>query len=193
MAVSKRLRHEVMKRDNFTCRYCRSVDNPLTIDHVVPVALGGSDEPDNLVACCADCNAGKSSASPNAELVADVAQNAIIWAGAIAEYSKIRLADRKKRDAYTRRFTKVWDVWNYGFKKLPIPRPADWKSTIWQFYALGFPIEELEDSVQIACGNSRVDVDSTFRYMCGVVYRKIDEMQEGAKSILARDGAFDGS
>ena len=40
MAVSKRTRFEVLRRDNFTCRYCRSTDNELTVDHVTPVALG---------------------------------------------------------------------------------------------------------------------------------------------------------
>ncbi len=63
MAVSKRTRFEVLRRDNFTCRYCRSTEGALTIDHVIPVALGGTDDPDNLVAACHDCNAGKGSIS----------------------------------------------------------------------------------------------------------------------------------
>ena len=59
MAVTKRTRFEVLRRDNYTCRYCRSTEHSLTIDHVTPVALGGSDDPSNLVACCRDCNSGK--------------------------------------------------------------------------------------------------------------------------------------
>lgn len=41
MSVSKRLRFEVLRRDNHTCRYCGSSapEVKLTIDHVVPVAL----------------------------------------------------------------------------------------------------------------------------------------------------------
>lgn len=65
MAVSKRTRFEVLRRDDYTCRYCRSTENPLTIDHVVPEALGGGNDPSNLVAACRDCNAGKSSTSPD--------------------------------------------------------------------------------------------------------------------------------
>ena len=67
MAVSKRTRFEVLKRDNYTCRYCRSEENPLTVDHVVPTALGGSDAPDNLVAACKDCH----SAGPSCLLQGD--------------------------------------------------------------------------------------------------------------------------
>lgn len=32
MAVSKRTRFEVLRRDDYTCRYCRSRENALTID-----------------------------------------------------------------------------------------------------------------------------------------------------------------
>ncbi|MFF8482376.1 HNH endonuclease [Streptomyces antibioticus] len=63
MAVSKRLRYEIFRRDNHTCRYCgASAPNvPLRVDHVTPVALGGSDKPENLVTSCEPCNSGKSS------------------------------------------------------------------------------------------------------------------------------------
>jgi hypothetical protein len=76
MAVSKRLRYEVLRRDNHACRYCgaSAPDVKLNVDHVIPQALGGSDHPTNLVTSCADCNAGKTSSMPNAEVVADVDQ-----------------------------------------------------------------------------------------------------------------------
>jgi hypothetical protein len=61
MAISKRRRFEILRRDGFTCRYCgRSApDVVLQIDHVTPRALGGSDHPSNLAAACEDCNQGK--------------------------------------------------------------------------------------------------------------------------------------
>lgn len=61
MAVSKKLRFEVFKRDSFTCQYCgRSApDVVLECDHIEPVAKGGSDDILNLVTSCRDCNQGK--------------------------------------------------------------------------------------------------------------------------------------
>ena len=58
MAITKRTRYEVLKRDNHACRYCGAVapDVKLQVDHVIPVALGGTDNPDNLVAACVACN-----------------------------------------------------------------------------------------------------------------------------------------
>lgn len=188
MAVSKRTRFEVLRRDNHTCRYCGGTapDVKLTVDHVTPVALGGSDDPSNLVAACRDCNYGKASTSPDGTLVADVAQRAVEWAVAISAYSEVQLADRKKRDAYVRRFSKAWNEWKCGpaDQRRSMFKPLDWKPTIWQFYSLGLPIGELEDAVTVAASNQMVHVDSVFRYMCGVCWNKIDRMQEGAKAIL---------
>ena len=59
--LSKSLRFEVLTRDGFRCRYCGATaqDARLHIDHVEPRAKGGSDDLENLVAACADCNHGK--------------------------------------------------------------------------------------------------------------------------------------
>lgn len=59
--LSKRTRFEVFKRDGFRCTYCgqRPPEVVLVIDHVVPVAGGGDDSPENLTTSCYTCNAGK--------------------------------------------------------------------------------------------------------------------------------------
>ena len=60
-AISKRIRFEVFKRDSFTCQYCgaQAPDVVLHVDHINPVAGGGTNDILNLVTSCADCNAGK--------------------------------------------------------------------------------------------------------------------------------------
>lgn len=59
--ISPKVRFEILKRDRFTCQYCgiTAVDHLLHVDHVKPVAEGGSDDPLNLVVSCRDCNLGK--------------------------------------------------------------------------------------------------------------------------------------
>lgn len=81
MAVSRRLRFEILRRDKHTCRYCgaSAPDVPLTVDHVIPTTLGGGDEPSNLVTACQSCNGGKTSIAPDSELVVDVQQDALRW------------------------------------------------------------------------------------------------------------------
>jgi hypothetical protein len=62
MAVTKKLRFEVLKRDSFRCQYCgaSAPEVLLQVDHIKPVAGGGSDDIWNLVTSCQPCNSGKS-------------------------------------------------------------------------------------------------------------------------------------
>ena len=61
--IPRGLRHEVFKRDNYTCRECgakKSDGATLHVDHIIPVSKGGNDELDNLQTLCSDCNLNKS-------------------------------------------------------------------------------------------------------------------------------------
>lgn len=61
-SMSNGTRFEVFKRDKFTCQYCgkKAPEVVLNVDHINPVAAGGSDDLMNLVASCFTCNNGKS-------------------------------------------------------------------------------------------------------------------------------------
>ncbi len=56
-AYYKRVRAEVLQRDYFTCHYCGQIAN--TADHLIPISKGGTDQAENMVACCTQCNSGK--------------------------------------------------------------------------------------------------------------------------------------
>jgi 5-methylcytosine-specific restriction protein A len=72
--ISSSVRRGVYERDGFTCRACgfsdpawepivgrkRHEGNYLTLDHVTPWVLGGSNDPSNLQTLCFDCNQAKS-------------------------------------------------------------------------------------------------------------------------------------
>lgn len=61
VALSKKMRFEVFKRDSFKCQYCgRSAPEVvLHVDHIQPVAKDGTNDIFNLITSCADCNGGK--------------------------------------------------------------------------------------------------------------------------------------
>jgi hypothetical protein len=185
MAVSKRTRYEVLRRDNYTCRYCRSTEHPLTVDHVVPAALGGGDDPSNLVACCKDCNIGKASASPSDSMVADVAADMVRWCRAMQAAINIRSAARAERDGYVEHADEAWCRWHWGNDEIQkMPRPGNWEQSLWRFHEVGLPIEDLIDSIDKAASNNKVCVDETWRYMCGIAWRKLSEIQELARQQL---------
>lgn len=60
-SLSKKTRFEVFKRDHFTCQYCGRMapDVILEVDHIKPVAEGGTNSMINLITSCRDCNRGK--------------------------------------------------------------------------------------------------------------------------------------
>lgn len=64
-SISKSTRFEVFKRDAFTCQYCgsKAPDVVLEVDHIDPVANGGTNDILNLVTACRPCNAGKADKS----------------------------------------------------------------------------------------------------------------------------------
>lgn len=49
-------RHEIFRRDNYTCQYCGRHNVSLTVDHVVPRHMGGKHIWTNLVTACSSCN-----------------------------------------------------------------------------------------------------------------------------------------
>lgn len=60
-SVSEGTRQRLFLRDGGRCRYCNA---PLSqfdfeVDHVVPVAMGGSNRISNLVCACSSCNQRK--------------------------------------------------------------------------------------------------------------------------------------
>lgn len=74
--IGARLRFEILRRCNFACYYCGVPASfgmkVLHVDHVVPVDLGGTNDPWNLVAACWDCNAGKTNGVPTDDLIRQV-------------------------------------------------------------------------------------------------------------------------
>ncbi|MCL0091946.1 HNH endonuclease [Dehalococcoidales bacterium] len=61
-AVSEKVRYQVFNRDTFRCRACgRGADDgvKLTIDHIIPVDWGGTNDMSNLLTLCEECNRGK--------------------------------------------------------------------------------------------------------------------------------------
>ncbi len=49
----------ILERDGYQCQYCMTLTGPMEVDHVMPVARGGSDDFDNLVCACRKCNRSK--------------------------------------------------------------------------------------------------------------------------------------
>jgi len=63
MSITESVREQVRQTFNNRCGYCLSAQQyvlgPLEIDHIIPLALNGSDDEDNLCLACRLCNSYK--------------------------------------------------------------------------------------------------------------------------------------
>ena len=62
IAFSKK---NILRRDNFTCQYCGSHENPLTVDHILPKSRGGKSSWNNVVVAYKPCNLKKGNQTPS--------------------------------------------------------------------------------------------------------------------------------
>jgi hypothetical protein len=131
VAISSKLRFEVFKRDDFTCTYCgrRTPEVILEVDHMIPESRGGTDNPENLVTSCFECNRGKGSALLETILKdRDIHQETVLLAEReiqLAEYSAVK---EKVRERIGREAKKLKDYfckqfsWPPGYAEREFPR-----------------------------------------------------------------------
>lgn len=74
----------IYERDEWKCVYCQKIPERYTLDHLVPVARGGSNDTTNLVTACARCNQKRGD------------QHVAAWIGVLAEdgHDPIAIANR---------------------------------------------------------------------------------------------------
>ncbi|MEB3309585.1 MAG: HNH endonuclease signature motif containing protein [Snowella sp.] len=60
MPISDELKQAIRERAKYLCEYCHSPErlsaNRFTIDHPIPVSLGGSDNLNDFALACQQCN-----------------------------------------------------------------------------------------------------------------------------------------
>ena len=179
MSVSKRTRFEVLRRDEHTCQYCGQMapDVTLHVDHVIPVALGGSDKPDNLVTACKDCNLGKASIAPDSPLVSAIGTRSAEYAIATANRRAHLSSDMSAMLVYEEAFTRLWESFTTTIRgeKMHLPLPQDWRSTLSMWWKTSVPEELISSAIQTAMDAKSVNHDDRFRYFCGIIWRTLDE------------------
>ena len=68
--ISGVVQQKIWARDKFQCMYCgrKMGEVQLTVDHFVPLELGGENKPSNYISACRKCNKRKADQSPEAYL-----------------------------------------------------------------------------------------------------------------------------
>lgn len=178
MAISKRLRYELLRRDEHTCQYCgeSAPDVTLHIDHVVPVTLGGTDDPGNLVTACKDCNAGKTSIPADAPLVKKVSEHSAAYALAMTDKMTRIRAHLEASNELLVQFDDAWNDWWMADTKESIPLPDEYKDGIRRWAQMGVPFELIQFAIEKAMRKKGIRGEfGVFQYMAGIVWRTLDD------------------
>ncbi|WP_160119659.1 HNH endonuclease [Rhodovarius lipocyclicus] len=170
--LSTRLRFDIFKRDGFTCQYCGAHPPAavLECDHITPVALGGENEPDNLITACFTCNRGKANVSLElvpqslAERAAEVAEREEQLRG----YAEVMNARRERIER------EAWKVMGILFPgRGPVQR-ADFISVKRFVERLG--VHAVLDAAE--CSMTKPS-HRAFRYFCGICWGVIRKQEVG--------------
>lgn len=182
--VPRALRYQVLRRDGHTCRYCgaQAPDVPLTVDHVIPVALGGTNDPSNLVTACRDCNSGKAATPADAGLVADVDERQRAWRSAVQSALLEWLVEYDDEQRQLEAFKAAWDGWTYP-DGTTVEMDTDWQTSYKNWLNAGLDHEVIVALIKPAM--TRPGIKTTrWRYFCWTVWRSADEIRDRAVKYL---------
>lgn len=179
MAVTKRVRFEVLRRDNHTCQYCGATapDAVLQIDHVMPKVLGGDDTPGNLVTACKGCNAGKTSIMPDSPLVQGLSEKAAAYALGMQDKMTRFRQDLEALDDYTDSFNNEWDAWRNGLDE-KIPKPDDYELSLYKWHVIGLPLKAFSLAIPKAMKKQGLRGEfGEFQYMAGIIQNMLNSRE----------------
>jgi len=175
VAISKRVRFEVFKRDSFTCQYCGAMPPkvPLEVDHVIPVSKGGDNHRMNLITSCFSCNRGKSNIELTSvpESLSGAVERKKIAQQQYKQYQKIIAKEMQIMESDIDAVQSIYSAAFSGYVftdrfRISVKKFID---------KLG--VVEVEDSMSLACARVRHHEQQVLKYFCGVCWGLIKDRQ----------------
>lgn len=176
--ISKKIRFELFKRDNFTCQYCGKTPPTvvLEIDHIHPVSKGGKNGHDNLITACFDCNRGKSDG-----LLSSVPETITLKAEVIAEreeqikaFNKLLASKRRRED---KQIAELENIYQETFEEYSWKQK--FRDSIRNNFMPFLAQDQLMMAISKACSKC-ADHEATLKYFCGICWNLRREV-DGAK------------
>jgi len=175
--ISKSVRFEVFKRDGFACVYCGKTppDVVLEIDHIEPVYNGGTNDINNLVTACFDCNRGKghvgleiipSKLVDNLEVLKAQKEQ-------MKEYNKhvtaLEKELQKSMNIIARMYTSYFPEYTFS---------DNFRNVSLKGFVKALPLNEVAEAIEIACTKTKHS-EGSIKYFCGICWKKIRNKEAG--------------
>jgi hypothetical protein len=169
--ISKKTRFDVFKRDQFQCAYCGAHPSEtvlLEVDHVIPVCEGGTNDIENLVAACWDCNRGKGG-RPLSSVPLSLEQKAEQVAEREAQIRAYYQILELRKERQDEEMWSVAEIFMERFGSETIRR--DYVVSIRMFLDR-LNVFEVREAMEIACARKYSETPA-WKYFCGVCWTKI--------------------
>ena len=174
MALSKKIRFEVFKRDSFQCCYCgrKPPEVVLECDHITPKSKCGEDDIDNLITACFDCNRGKGATELNQVppgvkeklMLQRERQEQLDEYNSFLQQAKLKLYENVEECAFYFEYCcdcemKLTDAFKY---------------TTLKNFCRKLAIEEIKEAMDIAEEKfGTIGTEDAVKYFCGICWKKI--------------------
>lgn len=169
--ISKKTRFEVFKRDGFQCAYCGKTppEIVLEVDHIEPVSEGGTDDMENLLTACFDCNRGKRNIKLD-KIPTKLEENIEVLREKEDQYKEYQKLIKKISNRLNRDCGKIDDIYNGYFSNYRLS--DNFKNGTLRNFLKYLPYHEVEESMHLACGKIKSD-QNAIKYFCGICWNKI--------------------
>jgi len=169
--ISQKVRFEVFKRDGFSCQYCGKTANvTLEIDHIMPISKGGTNDFENLITACYECNRGKGAKE----------------IGVMPETLEANYAKLKEKEKQYKKYLKLMQerevrmqtqisiincIYRDRFNQQYVLKDSFQNSSVRMFIEKA-GIDNVIRCMHIACSRG-LDKESTINYFCGCCWKVI--------------------
>jgi CRISPR/Cas system Type II protein with McrA/HNH and RuvC-like nuclease domain len=175
MAISKKIRFEVFKRDGFRCAYCGKTppEVMLEVDHIDPKSKGGEDDINNLITACFDCNRGKRNILLD-KIPNQMNDNLEILQSKELQLKEYRKYIKKIEKRLNNNMDEIEDIFKKNYPNIGFTDQFK-NATLKNFLNKFLTFEEVKEAMYIACSfkNKEGEEEDCIRYFCGVCWRKI--------------------
>ena len=176
--LSKSVRFAVFARDGFTCRYCGRgpEDVQLVVDHITPVCQDGSNNPENLITSCHDCNAGK-----GGKTIAQAAPTESDRLRILQEYQEQNALHKAALESLRKRKEIKQHICNYFCEWIGATEMKKATLTTLESMVEQFGPDLVFEWIQIAIDRvGRRNEISVIKYICGIRRNYLKELEENA-------------
>lgn len=171
--IGNKLRFDIFKRDLFTCQYCGKTppNIVLEIDHIMPVSKGGTNNINNLLTSCFNCNRGKNKHELN-QVPPTLENNILVLKEKKKQYSEYLKLTKFMQDAKEEQLRIIDNIYEQYFPEYELS--GRFRDSSVTMFIEKLSLYVVSEAMRNAC--SRVyNNNMAIKYFCGICWAKIRE------------------